>query len=91
MADPNSINRTIGARVRVLREVRGLSPEALAAATRTSERYIVGIERGAGRVTVLDLDRLAHALRVTVRDLFPEEELTAARPTSTALSDGEQR
>ena len=50
----------------------GSRQRALAAAARTSQRYVVGLERGAGRVTVLDLDRLATALRCEIRDLISD-------------------
>jgi transcriptional regulator with XRE-family HTH domain len=60
----------LGARVCKLRAGRGLSQEALSAATGISRPTISKIERGVEDVGVVRLHRLAEVLGVGVADLF---------------------
>lgn len=57
--------RKVGARVRSLRQQRGLSQERLAARSGVNRVYLSGIERGIRNFTVLRLTKLARVLRVT--------------------------
>jgi len=49
----------LGARVRELRERRGMSRKALARESQVSERYLAQIETGNGNISVLLLRRVA--------------------------------
>jgi len=63
----------LGARVRELRERRGMSRKLLARGSRVSERYLAQIESGNGNISVMLLRRVASALGVTVSEvLIPE-------------------
>jgi transcriptional regulator with XRE-family HTH domain len=64
----NSLKQ-VGLNVRRLRTARALSQEALALDAGIAINYLSGIERGARNPTVLVLDRLAAALRVSLADL----------------------
>lgn len=66
--DPKS---AFGARVRALRTARGWSQERLAAEAKLDRTYIGGIERGERNPSLLNINRVAKALNVRVRDLFP--------------------
>ena len=65
----------LGARVRELRERRGMSRKALARESQVSERYLAQIETGNGNISVLLLRRVAAPLGVDVAELLiPEEQ-----------------
>jgi transcriptional regulator with XRE-family HTH domain len=55
-----------------MRAERRLSQEQLAELADMSVAYVSGIERGLRNVSVLNLVKLAEALRCRVGDLFPE-------------------
>ncbi len=58
-----------GAAVRKLRLLRGLSQEELAEATGLHRTYIGGIERGERNPSLVNIVRLAAALRVSPSEL----------------------
>ena len=60
----------LGARVRRIRALRGMSRKILADASDISERYIAQLESGMGNVSVLLLCRVAKAVGVTLDDLI---------------------
>ena len=53
----------LGARVRHVRALRGMSRKVLARVSGISERYIAQIEAGRGNVSIVLLLRLAQAIR----------------------------
>lgn len=61
----------LGVRVRELREGLTLSQEAFAHKAGLDRTYVSGVERGRRNPTLDVLYRLADALEVEVRDLFP--------------------
>ena len=62
----------LGARVRRIRAIRGMSRKVLAKASGISERYIAQMEAGAGNVSIVLLRRIARATGVRVEDLVTE-------------------
>lgn len=69
--DARRIKRMVGLRVREIRTRRGWSQEQLGFKSGLHRNYIGGIERGERNVAVVNLYRLAKALRVPPRDLLP--------------------
>ncbi len=66
------VQRRFGAHVRKLRMARGWSQEELAERAKKHWTYVGGVERGERNPTLRVIADLAHALRVPIRDLFPE-------------------
>lgn len=56
--------RVVGATIRELRQKRGLSIEALAGIASIHRNYLGEVERGQRNVSVLNLVRIARALKV---------------------------
>lgn len=61
----------VGQTIRRLREARHLSQVVLAKRAKVGRVTLVRIEQGTQDPTVTTLERLAKALRVRLRDLFP--------------------
>lgn len=62
----------VGARVRCLREARGLTQAELGHAIGINANLLGRIERGLQNATLLTLARLAGGLDVSVRDFFDD-------------------
>jgi XRE family aerobic/anaerobic benzoate catabolism transcriptional regulator len=61
----------LGARVRHLRAMRGMSRKVLSAASGVSERYIAQLESGQGNVSIILLRRVALSTGARLEDLIP--------------------
>ena len=70
----NALLRKFGQRVRARRRNLGLSQEALAEAADLHSTYIGSIERGERNVALLNLLRLAKALKVSPGELLSRFE-----------------
>jgi XRE family aerobic/anaerobic benzoate catabolism transcriptional regulator len=62
----------LGARVRRIRAIRGMSRKVLAQSSGISERYIAQMEAGAGNVSIVLLRRISRATGVRVEDLIAD-------------------
>jgi len=60
-----------GRRLRELRKERGLSQEELAFRAGLHRTYVSSAERGERNVALINIERLANALGVDIRDLIP--------------------
>lgn len=80
LADP--IDIAVGARIRLLRKVRGLSQQALAEAAGVTFQQIQKYERGANRVSASMLSRIAATLHAPVSEMFGE-----ANPACGAIDE----
>ena len=76
LADP--IDVAVGARIRLLRKMRGQSQQALADAAGVTFQQIQKYERGANRVSASMLARIAAALQSPVAELFGEASSSAS-------------
>jgi transcriptional regulator with XRE-family HTH domain len=64
------ILNNLGVAIRLLRQQRGLSQEALAHLAALDRSYMSGIERGRRNLSILNMARIAAALRVPLGDLL---------------------
>jgi len=69
-----------GMRIKAIREDRGYSQERLAELARLHRTYVGGVERGERNVSLLNIWRIAEALKIGPSELFaaPNGEATPA-------------
>jgi transcriptional regulator with XRE-family HTH domain len=60
----------LGATIKKIRLKKGFSQESVALASELDRSYFGGIERGEHNVAVINLQKIAKALDVHIRDLF---------------------
>jgi DNA-binding XRE family transcriptional regulator len=65
-----AICKAFGARVRALRKLSGMSQEELAAIADLDRSYIGGVERGERNVSLLNIFKIAKALKAKPEALF---------------------
>ena len=68
------IKTLVGERVKSLRRSLRLSQEALADAAELDRTYIASIERGKRNVSIVNIEKIAKALNVTLANFFDFEE-----------------
>ncbi len=64
------VRRDFGVRVRTLRTEKGYSQEAFADECGLHRTYIGAIERGERNVSLDNIAKIAHALKLKISDLF---------------------
>ena len=64
------IQKQFGERVRELRKQKGFSQESLALVCGLDRTYIGGVERGERNISLINIYKIAEALRVSARELF---------------------
>lgn len=80
----------LGNRIRFLRKELKLSQEALALKAGLDRTYVASIENGTRNVSILNIERLASALNVSLSDFFSTEEFTQILPV-IALSKAAEK
>jgi len=68
--DKNKILIKFGERVRTLRKERGLSQEELSFKAELHRTYIGMIERAEKNITLINIEKIAKALDVDIKQLF---------------------
>ncbi len=66
----SNINKEVGFRIREVRQERELSQEKLAALADLHRAYIGQIERGEKNIGLKNLEKIAKALGVNIKDLL---------------------
>ena len=64
----------LGRRIRTLRLARGWTQVDLAAYAEIHRAYLSEVERGDRNIAIRNIEAIAHALGLPVRDLFPLED-----------------
>jgi XRE family aerobic/anaerobic benzoate catabolism transcriptional regulator len=75
---------TVGARVRALRESRGMSRRALSESSGVSERFLAQLETGSGNISLARFADVAAALRASPSELL--DGTTPARRVPAAIA-----
>lgn len=76
MAKPSPTNSgnpvliKLGQKIRLIRAQKGFSQESVALASGIDRSYFGGIERGEHNVAVINLEKIAIALDIKIKDLF---------------------
>ena len=66
--------RSVGAQIRTFRKAQGISQEKLAERADLHFTYVGGVERGERNISLENLSRIAKALGMEIRDLFPVKD-----------------
>jgi transcriptional regulator with XRE-family HTH domain len=64
------IKKKFGERLRKMRQEKRLSQEALSFACGLDRTYIGGIERGERNPSLININKIADALNISLKDLF---------------------
>ena len=64
------VKKLFGARVRLLRQQKGMSQEALALACDLDRSYIGSVERGERNISLVNIHRISRALGVSAKELL---------------------
>lgn len=83
--EPDPIDVSVGARIRLARKTLGLSQQALAVSVGITFQQIQKYERGANRVSASMLAKIAHTLGTPVAELFGASD--GARGLTDELAD----
>ena len=67
------IKIVFGRRVRTLRKRKGLSQEQLALRCGLDRTYVGGVERGERNISIVNIEKIARAIGLTLKDLFDDE------------------
>ena len=70
MNSKNDILIKFGLKVREIRKTKGLSQEQLAFKANMHRTYIGMIERAEKNITLLNIEKIANALEISITDLF---------------------
>lgn len=71
--DQQSILVTFGENVRAKRKLKNISQEALADLACLDRSYIGGVERGERNISLENIQKIAMALRISIKDLFDND------------------
>ncbi|MHC4692241.1 MAG: helix-turn-helix domain-containing protein [Planctomycetota bacterium] len=66
----SNINKDVGFNIRTIRQERGISQEKLAALAGLHRAYVGQIERGEKNIGLINLEKIAKALKVKTKDLL---------------------
>ena len=66
----------IGLRIKALREIAKMSQKDLSYASDLDRSYIASIENGKRNVSIVNIEKIATALNVTLKDFFDDAEFT---------------
>ena len=67
------VRKIFAQNLKLLRQQKGMSQEQLAEAASLHRTYVSSVERGARNISIDNMERLARALAVDIRDLLSPE------------------
>lgn len=84
----NSVSRiaeSIGEKIRMLRQERGLSQERLAFKAGMNTSYIGQVERAEKSPTIDTIEKITLALDITIEEIFRMERVNSQKPEKTVI------
>lgn len=69
----SDIKILLGRRIRQLRNAKNLSQEQLADLSGLSRQYITDVERGTRNIAIVNVEKIAKALEISLSELFDFE------------------
>jgi transcriptional regulator with XRE-family HTH domain len=66
----SNINKDVGFNIRTIRQESGISQEKLAALAGLHRAYVGQIERGEKNIGLKNLEKIAKALKVNIKDML---------------------
>ncbi len=81
----------IGQEIKSLRKAKGLSLQALAAASGKSIGFLSQVERGLSKATISDLHAIAQALDVKINWFFPQGDAAGPSEGGVVVRRGQRR
>jgi transcriptional regulator with XRE-family HTH domain len=72
----------IGLRIKNLRELASMSQKDLAYAANLDRSYIASVENGQRNISIVNIEKIANALNVTLKEFFNYEEFNNASTSS---------
>lgn len=72
--DAQDIRYRLGQRIKQLREVKGMSQKDLAYSADLDRSYIAGVEAGSRNVSIMNVEKIANALTVSLNEFFDTNE-----------------
>lgn len=66
------IKQKIGIRIKTLREDKELSQKDIAYSADLDRSYLASVENGKRNISIINVEKIAHALNVSVKDLFDD-------------------
>lgn len=67
-----NIQLKIGLRIKELREKSGMSQKDLSFASNLDRSYIASVESGKRNISIINIEKIASALNVSLRELFKD-------------------
>ncbi|WP_439699066.1 helix-turn-helix domain-containing protein [Mucilaginibacter sp. AW1-7] len=64
------IKSKVGSRIREVREQRGISQKDLSYTADLDRSYIASVENGQRNISIVNLEKIAIALKISLSDLF---------------------
>ena len=68
------IKKDIGLRIKELRTKLGISQQELSYRCDLDRTYITSVENGKRNISIVNLEKIAHALNLTIKDFFNDEK-----------------
>lgn len=74
------IRTKVGSKIKKVRETKGISQKDLAYDADLDRSYIASIEVGKRNVSIINLEKIAKALKIPLYELFTEQEDESKNP-----------
>jgi len=68
------IKKNIGLRIKELRTKLGISQQELSYRCELDRTYITSVENGKRNISIVNLEKIAHALNLTIKEFFDDDK-----------------